>query len=532
MPNNPESVDIERKFMEAAIAEARRSVPEKDGRPHPLVGIVIVKDGEILGRAHRTDGRHAEYMAFEKTLQNEAAANSTVYVTLEPCTKRGPDKIPCMQRIIDRKVARVVIGMLDPNPEISGQGVRALQRVRIVVDQFPDDLRCQIEEMNRDFIRHYDPHARVFLHPGNTTAIGNNQQPNLAVRSMSSDERNALRAFLQRGEVRLSTMHRVAGAFLSGAGLLFLLPVFFRDYPKDLVTLVARGFEGPSGGVDSSMVAMSSSIVATICLLVLLIGILAVPIYSMYVLIRDIVLFYFIGHCPGFSDDVFYPRFALTAIAFSPDESQTAKETIISKQQENDLLSFALRRSQAAENCEPVWASLGPALYSPTRPKREDESDLHKRFRIKQVQAGLVDRDLVSEAARMEVSLIRHNVHLRRLVLRYAKALLLVIWTLIIMFTGVMLLAAFGEILPAFHWAFVLIPLGTWLATTPMIIKEPIKWIYSWANQNTSPTKAVENDPELTQFEKTVGRFCRVGIFPWVGAVVGYLVSLVAAHAG
>ncbi len=53
----------------------------------------------------------------------------------------------------------------------------------------------------------------------------NNQKPP----KFTTDERNAMRSFIQRGEVRLSTMHRVAVGFLSGAGLLFLLPVFLKD---------------------------------------------------------------------------------------------------------------------------------------------------------------------------------------------------------------------------------------------------------------------------------------------------------------
>jgi pyrimidine deaminase RibD-like protein len=147
--------DNDRRFAELAIAEARKSVPEQDGRPHPKVGAVVVKDGKILSVAHRGEepGNHAEYFALEKKLSDEAVAGSTVYATLEPCTTRNHPKIPCAERLVERKVARVVIGMLDPDDRISGRGQRRLRKAGIVTDFFPPDLMREVEEMNREFIR-------------------------------------------------------------------------------------------------------------------------------------------------------------------------------------------------------------------------------------------------------------------------------------------------------------------------------------------------------------------------------------------
>jgi len=114
----------DRKFARLAIEEARRSVAEDDGRPHPLVGAIVVKNGEVLAIAHRGEGEgdHAEYIALEKRLPDAAVAGSTIYTTLEPCTTRNHPKIPCVDRLIERKVGRVVIGMLDPDPRITGRG--------------------------------------------------------------------------------------------------------------------------------------------------------------------------------------------------------------------------------------------------------------------------------------------------------------------------------------------------------------------------------------------------------------------------
>lgn len=146
--------DDDRRFELMAIEEARKSVPE-DERPHPKVGAVVVKNGEVLSKAHRGESlkSHAEYIALENKLSDDLLAGATVYTTLEPCTNRKHPKIPCAQRLVDRKVARVVIGMLDPNPNIRGLGDQFLSDAGIEVQLFPRDLRAQVEEMNREFIR-------------------------------------------------------------------------------------------------------------------------------------------------------------------------------------------------------------------------------------------------------------------------------------------------------------------------------------------------------------------------------------------
>lgn len=153
----------DRIFARLAIGEARKSVPETDGRAHPLVGAVIVKDGQVLATAHRgeSEGNHAEYIALEKRLPDAAVAGATVFTTLEPCTTRNHPKVPCAERLIERKVARVVIGMLDPDPRISGKGQRRLRTANIITDFFPHDLMTEVEELNRDFSRACELTARV-----------------------------------------------------------------------------------------------------------------------------------------------------------------------------------------------------------------------------------------------------------------------------------------------------------------------------------------------------------------------------------
>ena len=156
--------DQDHKFARLAIEEARKSVPE-DERIHPKVGVVVVKDGRVLATAHRGESPqcHAEYVALEKKLADLPLAGSTVYTTLEPCTSRHHPKVPCAIRLAERKVARVVIGMLDPDDRISGRGQRALRKAGIATELFDHDLMTEIEELNRDFIREREYQTDVTL---------------------------------------------------------------------------------------------------------------------------------------------------------------------------------------------------------------------------------------------------------------------------------------------------------------------------------------------------------------------------------
>ena len=111
---------------------------------------------EILATGYRgelANGDHAEFTALESKLRDEIVAGATVYTTLEPCTSRGHPKIPCAARLAERRVKRVVIGMHDPNPAVYGRGWAMLQEAGISTADFDSDLKNEIKDLNREFIR-------------------------------------------------------------------------------------------------------------------------------------------------------------------------------------------------------------------------------------------------------------------------------------------------------------------------------------------------------------------------------------------
>ena len=119
-----------RKFMEAAVEEMRKSRSEHVDKRDPLVGAAIVgPDGKPMAASFRGDlrvGDHAEFTLIERYLRDKRLEGATLYVTLEPCTKRNPPKKPCADRIVKARIRRVFIGMTDPNPDICGRGIQHL----------------------------------------------------------------------------------------------------------------------------------------------------------------------------------------------------------------------------------------------------------------------------------------------------------------------------------------------------------------------------------------------------------------------
>ncbi|HFJ9327057.1 TPA: bifunctional diaminohydroxyphosphoribosylaminopyrimidine deaminase/5-amino-6-(5-phosphoribosylamino)uracil reductase RibD [Bacillus paranthracis] len=127
--------------------------------PNPMVGAVVVKDGNIVGMgAHlRAGEEHAEVHALH--MAGEKAKGATVYVTLEPCSHFGKTP-PCCESLIKKEVKRVVIAALDCNPLVSGNGKRKLEEAGIEVTT--GVLEAEAVLLNRYFF-HYMKTKRPFV---------------------------------------------------------------------------------------------------------------------------------------------------------------------------------------------------------------------------------------------------------------------------------------------------------------------------------------------------------------------------------
>lgn len=119
--------------------------------PNPLVGAVIVKNGQVIGKGYHAyfGGPHAEINAIQNA--NESVEGATIYVTLEPCNHQGKTP-PCTEVLIKEKFDRVVVGMKDPNELVNGKGIDRLRKAGIIVDT--GILENEITAANEAYIKY------------------------------------------------------------------------------------------------------------------------------------------------------------------------------------------------------------------------------------------------------------------------------------------------------------------------------------------------------------------------------------------
>lgn len=149
---------MDRMYMKMAIELAKRG----DGfvSPNPLVGAVIVKNGEIIGKGFhaRFGENHAEINALEDARKNNSdVIDATIYVTLEPCSHYGKTP-PCAEALAKSGITKVIIGLIDPNPKVSGRGVELLKDngIEVVVGILEDECR-KINEVFLKYISTQSP---------------------------------------------------------------------------------------------------------------------------------------------------------------------------------------------------------------------------------------------------------------------------------------------------------------------------------------------------------------------------------------
>lgn len=136
-------MSVDEKYMGRALQLAKQGGGHAS--PNPMVGAVIVHNGVIVGEGfHRCYGKgHAEVNAIASVHDESVLAQSTIYVTLEPCSHYGKTP-PCAKLLIEKGIKRVVVGCLDPFEKVSGRGVEMLRNagVDVTVGVMEDECRA------------------------------------------------------------------------------------------------------------------------------------------------------------------------------------------------------------------------------------------------------------------------------------------------------------------------------------------------------------------------------------------------------
>lgn len=379
----------------------------------------------------------------------------------------------------------------------------------------------------------------------------------------TSEDRNAMRAYLARAEVRLSTMHRVGVGFLSGAGLLILLPIFLNSGVIAIIRSILDFTPLPLLNGDQSI----GIIVIYLSLFYPFLLSLSLPALALFLLLKDIVRFYFVAAPPGFSDKLFNPRFTLTGVAFSPDESEEVKARALRYQYGTDMIKFVTSHADARSSYYHDIIDLPNRLIVPSTRKLpklvaqnvleipsgktfsdlmnedlvrvqgtytngdKDETILDTPYidrSLKEIDgfnaalglAGMLDRTLFQEVAQMEVAQVRQALKLRRMVLRYFQALLILIWTSIITFFMLPFLqddSGRFPLLIVFAIAYFI-----WALLAPFVVQLPLYWIATASEPEVqrNGVPQFQKSDAILKFGKLTQRLCYVALLTSVIAIV------------
>ena len=142
-------MEIAEEFIRRALRLAAKGAGTTS--PNPMVGAVVVRQGKIVGQGyhHKAGEPHAEILALRQA--GGKARGATLYLNLEPCDHFGRTP-PCTQAILEAGVKRVIAGMKDPNPRVSGRGLRRLREAG--VDVMVGVLEEECRELNRAFCKY------------------------------------------------------------------------------------------------------------------------------------------------------------------------------------------------------------------------------------------------------------------------------------------------------------------------------------------------------------------------------------------
>lgn len=322
------------------------------------------------------------------------------------------------------------------------------------------------------------------------------------------EERAAVRAFLQRCEVRLSTMHRVATALLSGAGILVLLPAVERDAVLQVLRSLLAGGLTWSRGLLALAVAASIALALVVLLLVVV----------------ELTRFYFhSNHVQHVDGDVFTPRFTLTGLRLPADElgpgSEAAYRAVHESEDAVHLLVPGNARARARVDRQ---LAAYPGLV-------EGDTDRARADALFELAASR-RRSLVEEAVKVEHGMVRHMLRLQVIVLRYVKALMVIVVTAIASFACAAAVSG-DSVLTVSDQRWIAGAMLLWSPVVLFAVAAPVQWLESMLRADGAVRSGVGSDPELTQLEDVTNRLA-VGAWLVSAAAMVVLLSGGATVAG
>jgi hypothetical protein len=311
--------------------------------------------------------------------------------------------------------------------------------------------------------------------------------------TLTEDERVALRAFLQRAEVRLSTVHRTATALLSGAGVLVLLPALGRDAIVEVL------------GALLDLRPTPARVLLAAATLVVLVSILVV----IWLLLIELTRFYFFSnHLQSDRGATFTPRFTLTSLRFPRDElSQVGQRALQEERGDPRTVDLLVpdndRARRRIDDQIAAYEGLGRSRGGSAGSGAVTDLD---RAGALLVLAGARDRDLLNEVVKVEYGMARHVLRVQVVVLRYIKALLVVLVSLLLMFA----LASIVNRSPGLDpntLRLLAVALALWAPAVLVLASSPVRWLGSLLRQEGAVSSGIRYDRELTRLERVIAGF-------------------------
>jgi hypothetical protein len=263
---------------------------------------------------------------------------------------------------------------------------------------------------------------------------------------------------------------------------------------------------------------------------------------SLYFLLRDLIRFYFVPHTENQS--LLFPRYAISALSYPAPTDDHTKRQIMIALYSSRIYKFGMHRNERSiqfyELADRDYDFIKPKTREEferlTSPGEEEGSNERHLYNVACGIAGISERTLIEEAARLEASLVRHNAGLRGIVIRYAKALILTLWTAALIMFAIAIAKPLLEdgTFARQQGVPYAVPLGVllsvaffiWALVSTRFVKHPLYWISEMAEvlpRRGTRTAIVDHDPQFKQFEAHVRWSCRIA---WCCCFVSFATSM------